>query len=97
MEALATLAEQRRFLMVGDSKLVSYPNLRAMIEADVTFISPASKSYVGYSCGRVPGQAQPQRPGSRSWHEPVATSSASVEDSEGGTTQARRRSQNGSR
>lgn len=33
--------------MVGDSKLVSYPNLRAMIEANVTFISPASKSYVG--------------------------------------------------
>ena len=47
VEALATLAQERRFLMVGDSKLVSYPNLRAMIEAEVTFISPASKSYVG--------------------------------------------------
>ncbi|MDA8374090.1 MAG: IS1634 family transposase, partial [Actinomycetota bacterium] len=47
MEALATLAQERRFLMVGDSKLVSYPNLRAMIEAQVTFIAPASKSYVG--------------------------------------------------
>ncbi len=46
MEALATLAGERRFLMVGDSKVVSHPNLRAMIEANVTFISPASKSYV---------------------------------------------------
>jgi transposase len=47
MEALSKLAEERRFLMVGDSKLVSYPNLRAIIEAEVTFIYPASKSYVG--------------------------------------------------
>ena len=47
MEALATLAGERRFLMVGDSKLVSYPNLRAMIKAEVSFIAPASKSYVG--------------------------------------------------
>jgi len=47
MEALSKLAGERRFLMVGDSKLVSYPNLRAIIEAEVTFISPASKSYVG--------------------------------------------------
>jgi len=47
MEALSKLAEERRFLMVGDSKLVSYPNLRAIIEAEVSFIAPASKSYVG--------------------------------------------------
>jgi transposase len=47
MEALTKMAGQRRFLMVGDSKLVSYPNLAAMIAAGVTFIAPASKSYVG--------------------------------------------------
>ncbi len=47
MEALSGLAGERRFLMVGDSKLVSYPNLRAMIDAGVSFIAPASKSYVG--------------------------------------------------
>ena len=47
MEALAKLAGQRHFLMVGDSKLVSYPNLAAINRADVTFIAPASKSYVG--------------------------------------------------
>lgn len=46
MEALSTLADQRRFLMVGDSKLVSYPNLAALVEAKVTFIAPASKKYV---------------------------------------------------
>jgi len=33
--------------MVGDSKLVSYPNLAAMVAARVDFIAPASKSYVG--------------------------------------------------
>jgi len=37
----------RRFLMVGDSKLVSYSNLAAIINAEVSFIAPASKSYVG--------------------------------------------------
>jgi len=46
MQALRKLAAPRKFLMVGDSKLVSYPNLAAMIEADVEFIAPASKSYV---------------------------------------------------
>lgn len=47
MEALSQLAGERRFLMVGDSKLVSYPNLAAIIDAEVSFIAPASKSYVG--------------------------------------------------
>jgi transposase len=46
MEALSALADQRRFLMVGDSKLVSYPNLAALVEAEVSFIAPASKKYV---------------------------------------------------
>jgi transposase len=32
--------------MVGDSKLVSYKNLSALIDAKMTFIAPASKSYV---------------------------------------------------
>jgi len=47
MEALSKLAAERRFLMVGDSKLVSYQNLAAIIEAQVSFIVPASKTYVG--------------------------------------------------
>jgi len=47
MEALSKLAGIRRFLMVGDSKLVSYPNLAAIIKAAVSFIAPASKAYVG--------------------------------------------------
>lgn len=46
MESLRKLAGPRRFLMVGDSKLISYPNLRAIIEAEVEFIAPASKTYV---------------------------------------------------
>lgn len=46
MESLRKLAGPRTFLMVGDSKLVSYPNLRALSEAGVEFIAPASKTYV---------------------------------------------------
>jgi Domain of unknown function (DUF4277) len=46
MTALKKLAGRRRLLLVGDSKLVSYPNLRAMCEAEVGFIAPASKTYV---------------------------------------------------
>ena len=46
MESLATMAGERRLLIVGDSKLVSYPNLAAMINAGVDFIAPASKTYV---------------------------------------------------
>ena len=46
MEALRTLAGPRQLLMIGDSKLVSYPNLAAMVNAGVAFIAPASKSYV---------------------------------------------------
>jgi len=46
MESLTAMAGQRRFLMVGDSKLVSYPNLSAMHRAGVTFVAPASKTFV---------------------------------------------------
>jgi transposase len=46
MQALQKLAGPVRMLMVGDSKLLSYPNMRAMIGADVAFIAPASKVYV---------------------------------------------------
>ena len=46
MTALKQLAGRRRFLVVGDSKLVSYANLRAMGQAGVVFIAPASKTYV---------------------------------------------------
>ena len=46
MEALRRLAGPRRFLLVGDSKLLSYPNIAAMITAEVTFLAPASKTFV---------------------------------------------------
>lgn len=46
MEALSKIADERRFLMIGDSKLVSYPNLAAIIRAKVSFITPAPKTYV---------------------------------------------------
>lgn len=46
MTALKQMAGPRRFLLVGDSKLVSYGNIRDMIAARVEFIAPASKTYV---------------------------------------------------
>jgi len=46
MEALRRLAGPRTFLLVADSKLLSYTNIAAMIEAGVTFLAPASKSFV---------------------------------------------------
>jgi transposase len=46
MEALRAMAGERRFLLVGDSKLISYPNLQAFAAAGVTFVAPASKDWV---------------------------------------------------
>jgi transposase len=46
MEALEKMAGPRRFLLVGDSKLISYTNLKAFDEAGVSFIAPAPKAYV---------------------------------------------------
>jgi hypothetical protein len=46
MTALKQVAGPRRFLLVGDSKLISYGNVRDMIAAGVEFIAPASKTYV---------------------------------------------------
>jgi transposase len=46
MRALHTLAQPRSFLLVGDSKLISYPNVTAMRDAAVTFIAPLAASRV---------------------------------------------------
>lgn len=46
MEALRKVAEERTFLLIGDSKLVSYANLAAIDASATSFIAPASKSYV---------------------------------------------------
>lgn len=46
MTALTKMATPRDFLLAGDSKLVSYANLVAMTDASVTFLAPASKTYV---------------------------------------------------
>lgn len=40
IQAMRKLAAARRFLMVGDSKLISYKNVRALDEAKVEFIAP---------------------------------------------------------
>jgi transposase len=61
LRALRTLAGKRRFLLVGDSKLVSYANLRAIMAAEVDFIAPASKTYVpaGVLAGQEVAAATP--------------------------------------
>jgi transposase len=45
MTALQNMARPREFLLVGDSKLVSYTNVSAMIGSGVGFIAPAAKAY----------------------------------------------------
>jgi len=46
MESLRAMAGERRFLLVGDSKLISYANLHAFFAAGTTFVAPASKDWV---------------------------------------------------
>ncbi|MGH9188650.1 MAG: IS1634 family transposase [Acidimicrobiales bacterium] len=46
MESLRAMAGERRFLLVGDSKLISYANLHAFAATEVTFVAPAAKSWV---------------------------------------------------
>ena len=46
MESLQSMCGPRRFLLVGDSKLISFGNVASMTAAGVTFIAPASKAYV---------------------------------------------------
>jgi hypothetical protein len=46
MRALQEMAVQRRLLIVGDSRLVSYANLAAMDSDGVTFVAPASRTCV---------------------------------------------------
>lgn len=46
MTSLRKMCGERSFLLVGDSKLVSFDNLRQIIAAGVTFIAPASKIYI---------------------------------------------------
>jgi transposase len=44
IQGMAKVAAARRFLMVGDSKLVSYDNLRALQDAGVEFVAPLPAS-----------------------------------------------------
>lgn len=59
MNRLKTLAGPRDFLMIGDSKLVSYGNVTAMIDAGVTFIAPLAASRIpeGLFAGLDPATA----------------------------------------
>jgi transposase len=45
MTELQKMAKPRDFLLIGDSKLVSYGNVSAMIDAGTGFIAPAAKAY----------------------------------------------------
>lgn len=46
MTALKKIAGARTFLLIGDSKLISYDNVAAIAKARCTFLAPASKTYV---------------------------------------------------
>ncbi|MGH3206518.1 MAG: IS1634 family transposase [Trebonia sp.] len=61
MEALRRLAGPRRFLLVGDSRLLSYADIAALTEAKADFLGPAPKSLVPASvlAGCDYGAAEP--------------------------------------
>jgi hypothetical protein len=61
MQHMRALAGQRRFLLVGDSKLLSYSNITAMHDAGVGFIAPlgAGRVPAGLFASLDPGQAVP--------------------------------------
>ena len=46
MTALKKIAGAKKFLLIGDSKLISYDNVAAISKAGCTFLAPASKTYV---------------------------------------------------
>ena len=46
MTALKKIAGAKTFLLIGDSKLVSYDNVAAITGKECTFLAPASKTYV---------------------------------------------------
>ena len=46
MTALKKIAGPRAFLLIGDSKLVSYDNVAAVTGQGCTFLAPAAKTYV---------------------------------------------------
>jgi len=46
MTALKKIAGPRTFLLIGDSKLISYDNVAAVAGQGCTFLAPASKTYV---------------------------------------------------
>ena len=46
MTALKKIAGTRTFLLIGDSKLISYDNVAAITGKGCTFLAPASKTYV---------------------------------------------------
>jgi transposase len=46
MTALKKIAGAKKFLLAGDSKLISYNNAAAIKAAGCTFLAPASKTYV---------------------------------------------------
>lgn len=50
MKALRKIADRKDFLLVADSKLVSYPNITALLDAQVGFVAPipAAQVEVGF-------------------------------------------------
>jgi hypothetical protein len=55
MESLRAMCGPRRFLLVGDTKLISHGNVASLSRAAVSFIAPASKAYVGAEQLRAAG------------------------------------------
>ena len=60
MNALRKIADRKDFLLVADSKLVSYSNITALLEAQVGFVAPlpAAQVRAGFYAGLDPAAAE---------------------------------------
>ncbi|WP_405421695.1 hypothetical protein [Streptomyces erythrochromogenes] len=56
MNDLRTMAGTNTFLMVADSKLVSYSNITALLQAGVEFLAPVPAAQ-SRSCGAYPASS----------------------------------------
>jgi transposase len=61
MNALRKTADRKDFLLVADSKLVSYPNITALLDAQVAFVAPlpAAQVKAGFYAALDPEAAEP--------------------------------------
>ncbi len=61
MESLRKMAGEKKFLLVGDSKLVSYANLSAIAAGGITFVAPPPSPTWAPTCSALAIRSWPAR------------------------------------